>query len=60
MVKANDIFTFFSEAEKKRYYGKKQRCNAEHPAQPSDADMLGLLTDEEFDALVDKLMADRP
>ena len=57
-----DLLCFVSdhEVEKDRYYAKKQRCNAEHPAQPSDADMLGLLTDEEFDALVDKLMADRP
>ena len=57
-----DVLCFISdhEAETNRYYAKKQRCNAEHPAQPSDADMLGLLTDEEFDALVDKLMADRP
>ena len=41
-------------------HAKGQTCLAGQPAQPSDADMLGLLTDEEFDALVDKLMADRP
>ena len=42
-----DIFCFVSdhEAETNRYYGKKQRCNAEHPAQPTDADMLGHLAD---------------
>ena len=37
-----DIFCFISdhEAERDRYHAKKQRCNAEHPAQPTDADML--------------------
>ena len=44
-----DIFTFISdhdlETETDRYYAKKQRCNAEHPAQPTDADMLGHLAD---------------
>ena len=42
-----DLLCFFSdhEVETDRYYAKKQRCNAEHPAQPTNADMLGHLAD---------------
>ena len=42
-----DVLCFISdhEAEMHRYYAKKQRCNAEHPAQPTDADILGHLAD---------------
>ena len=42
-----DVLCFISdhEAETNRYYAKKQRCNAEHPAQPTDANMLGDLAD---------------
>ena len=43
-----DMLCFKSdyEAETKRYYAKKkQSCNAEHPAQQIDADMLGYLAD---------------
>ena len=42
-----DVLCFISdhEAETNRYYAKKQRCNAEHPAQPTDADILGHLAD---------------
>ena len=40
-----DMLRFISdhEAETNRYNAKKQRCNAEHPAQPTAADMLGNL-----------------
>ena len=42
-----DLLCFVSdhEVETDRYYAKKQRCNAEHPAQPTDADILGHLAD---------------
>ena len=42
-----DVFCFVSdhEAETKRYYAKKQRCNAEPTAQPTAADILGHLAD---------------
>ena len=42
-----DVLCFISdyEAERNRYYAKKQRCNAEYPAQPTDADILGHLAD---------------
>ena len=42
-----DVFCFISdyEAETNRYYAKKQRCNAEYPAQPTDANILGDLAD---------------
>ena len=42
-----DIFRFISdhEVETKRYHAKKQRCDAEHPAQPTNADMLGHVAD---------------
>ena len=42
-----DIFRFISdhEAETHRYYAKKQHCNAEHPAQPTNTDILGHLAD---------------
>ena len=41
-----DLLCFVSdhEVETDRYYAK-QRCNAEHPAQPTNADMLGHLAD---------------
>ena len=36
-----DVVRFISdhEAETDGYNAKKQRCNTEHPAQPTDADM---------------------
>ena len=42
-----DVLCFISdyEAERNRYYAKKQRCNAEYPAQPTDANILGDLAD---------------
>ena len=42
-----DVLCFISdhEAETHRYYAKKQRCNAEHPAQPTNTDILGQLAD---------------
>ena len=42
-----DIFHFISdhEVETKRYHAKKQRCDAEHPAQPTNADMFGHVAD---------------